>query len=99
MPPAPGEGRTAEVKLTCAGKTQLVNVIQGLATVSTATCAQVIAGPDAKTYRVTGVITSIANTTYGNWYLKDDTGEVYIYGTLDAKGNTKNFLSRPQDHL
>ena len=88
-----GEGRTAEVKLTCAGKTQLVNVIQGLATVSTATCAQVIAGPDAKTYRVTGVITSIANTTYGNWYLKDDTGEVYIYGTLDAKGNTKNFLS------
>ena len=88
-----GEGRTAEVKLTCAGKTQLVNVIQGLATVSTATCAQVIAGPDAKTYRVTGVITSIANTTYGNWYLKDDTGEVYIYGTLDAKGNSKNFLS------
>ena len=88
-----GEGRTAEVKLTCAGKTQLVNVIQGLATVSTATCAQVIAGPDAKTYRVTGVISSIANTTYGNWYLKDDTGEVYIYGTLDAKGNTKNFLS------
>ena len=39
------------------------------------------------------MITSIANTTYGNWYLKDDTGEVYIYGTLDAKGNTKNFLS------
>ncbi len=88
-----GEGRTAEVKLTCAGKTQLVNVIQGLATVSTATCAQVIAGPDAKTYRVTGVVSSIANTTYGNWYLKDDTGEVYIYGTLDAKGNSKNFLS------
>ncbi len=88
-----GEGRTAEVKLTCAGKTQLVNVIQGLATVSTATCSQVIAGPDAKTYRVTGVVSSIANTTYGNWYLKDDTGEVYIYGTLDAKGNSKNFLS------
>ncbi len=88
-----GEGRTAEVILTCAGKTQRVNVIQGLATVSTATCAEVIAGPDSKTYRVTGVVTKIVNTTYGNWYLQDDTGEIYIYGTLDSKGGTKNFLS------
>lgn len=88
-----GEGRTEEVIITCAGKTQRINVIQGLATVSNATCADVIAGPDSKTYRVTGVVTSIANTTYGNWYLNDGTGEVYIYGTLDAKGNEKNFSS------
>ena len=88
-----GEGRTAEVLLTCEGKTQRINVIQGLATVSTATCAEVIAGPDSKTYRVTGTVKSIANTTYGNWYLEDKTGEVYIYGTLDAKGNEKNFTS------
>ena len=90
---AAAEGRTAEVLITCEGKTQRVNIIQGLATVETATCAQVIAGPDSKTYRVSGTVTSIANTTYGNWYLNDGTGEVYIYGTLDAKGNTKNFLS------
>jgi len=88
-----GEGRTAEVLLTCDGKTQRINVIQGLATVSTATCAEVIAGPDSKSYRVTGTVKSIANTTYGNWYLEDKTGEVYIYGTLDAKGNEKNFSS------
>lgn len=88
-----GEGRTAEVLLTCEGKTQRINVIQGLATVSTATCAEVNAGPDSKTYRVTGTVKSIANTTYGNWYLEDKTGEVYIYGTLDAKGNKKNFSS------
>ena len=88
-----GEGRTAEVLLTCEGKTQRINVIQGLATVSTATCAEVIAGPDSKTYRVTGTVTAIANETYGNWYLNDGTGEVYIYGTLDSKGATKNFLS------
>lgn len=68
-------------------------MIQGLSTVSNATCAEVIAGPDSKTYRVTGTVTSIANTTYGNWYLQDATGEIYIYGTLDAKGQTKNFLS------
>ena len=61
-----GEGRNAEVILTCAGKTQRINVIQGIVTVSNATCAQVLAGPDDKTYRVTGVVTSIVNTTYGN---------------------------------
>ena len=87
------DGRTAEVLLTCNGATQRINVIQGLATVSPATCAEIIAGPDSKTYRVTGTVTSIANTQYGNWYLQDATGTVYIYGTLDAKGNEKNFLS------
>ena len=88
-----GEGRTAEIVIKCGGKTQRINVIQGIATVSNATCAEVIAGPDSKTYRVTGTVTSIVNTTYGNWYLQDETDEIYIYGTLDAKGNTKNFLS------
>ena len=91
--PAAPDGRTAEVLLTCNGATQHINVIQGVATVSNASCADVIAGPDSKTYRVTGVVTNIANTTYGNWYLNDGTGEIYIYGTLDAKGQTKNFLS------
>ena len=87
------EGRTAEVLITCEGKVQHINVIQGIAQISNATCAEVIAGPDSKTYRVTGTVTGIANTTYGNWYLNDGTGEVYIYGTLDAKGGTKNFSS------
>lgn len=86
-------GRTGEVKIICGDKTQRINVIQGLPTVATATCADVIAGPDSKTYKVTGICTSIANTTYGNWYLKDATGTIYIYGTLDAKGAEKNFLS------
>lgn len=88
-----GEGRTAEVLLNCDGKTQRINVIQGIATVSNATCAEVLAGPDSKNYRVSGTVTKIANTTYGNWYLNDGTGEVYIYGTLDSKGGTKNFAS------
>ncbi len=88
-----GEGRTAEVLISCEGVTQRINIIQGIATVSNATCAEVLAGPDSKTYRVTGTVTKIVNTTYGNWYLDDGTGEVYIYGTLDSKGNEKNFLS------
>ncbi|MBR4829275.1 MAG: BACON domain-containing protein [Muribaculaceae bacterium] len=91
--PAAPDGRTAVLHVACADKKQTINVIQGLATVSNATCAEVIAGPESKTYRVTGTVTKIVNTTYGNWYLQDETGEIYIYGTLDAKGQTKNFLS------
>jgi hypothetical protein len=87
------DGRTAEVIIECDGQQQHMNVIQGLAVVSDATCAEVIAGPDSKTYRVTGTVTSIANTVYGNWYLTDETGTIYIYGTLDATGKAQNFLS------
>ena len=91
--PAASDGRNTVLHIACADKTQTINVIQGLAVVNEATCAEVIAGPESKNYRVTGVVASIVNTTYGNWYLRDETGEIYIYGTLDAKGNTKNFLS------
>ena len=87
------DGRTGEVEIQCGGETQIINVIQGLAIIEPATCAEVIAGPDSKTYQVTGVCTAITNTTYGNWYLEDETGSIYIYGTLDAKGQTQNFLS------
>ncbi len=87
------DGRNTEVQIKCAGKTQRINIIQGLSKISSATCAEVIAGPDSKTYQVTGVCTSIAHTVYGNWYLTDKTGTIYIYGTLDAKGATKNFAS------
>lgn len=85
------DGRTAEVLIQCGSETQRINIIQGLATVAPATCAEVIAGPDSKTYQVTGVCTAIANTTYGNWYLEDETGSIYIYGTVDDKG-AYNFL-------
>ncbi len=91
--PSTLDGRTAEVLIKSGGQTQRINIIQGLAVVSPATVAEVNAGPDSKTYLVTGTITKITNTQYGNWYLKDKTGELYIYGTLDAKDATKNFLS------
>lgn len=87
------DGRNSTVTLECNGQKQIINVIQGLATISPATCAEVIAGPDSKSYRVTGVCTIISNTNYGNWYLNDGTGEIYIYGTVDASGayNWKSF--------
>lgn len=91
--PATEAGRVAELKLVCGNKTQYLRVNQGTTAPVASTCAEVIAGPDGKNYQVTGTVTSIANTVYGNWYLKDATGEIYIYGTLDKNGGAKNFTS------
>lgn len=89
------ESRAAFLKLLCNGQEQEINVqqIAKKVDIPLSTCAQIIAGEDGKTYRVKGTVKSIANTTYGNWYLVDETGEVYIYGTLDKNGAEKNFLS------
>ena len=41
-------------------------------------------------YYVTGVIKSVANTTYGNLYIEDEAGnELYIYGLYSADGKTR----------
>ena len=58
-----------------------------------ATCKQVIDGPDGAIYRVTGVCKEIKNTTYGNWYLEDETGTIYIYGTVDSNGQYPRYTS------
>ncbi len=93
--PVTVNGRSAEVLINCGGVTQRINVIQGLPKVSTATAAEIngSSGIDGKIYQVSGVVSKIENTVYGNWYLTDKTGTVYIYGTLDAKAQTKNFAS------
>ena len=86
-------GREIELCIKAGVNSQFIRVRQGSLEASSATCAEVIAGADGKTYRVKGVCTSIANTQYGNWYLNDGTGEVYVYGTLDKDGKTKNYES------
>ncbi|MBQ9645072.1 MAG: BACON domain-containing protein, partial [Prevotella sp.] len=86
-------GREAELRITMGDERQFLLVRQGSMEAATATCAEVLAAPDGKTFRVKGTCTAIANTTYGNWYLSDATGQVYIYGTLDKDGKTKNFSS------
>ena len=59
-----------------------------------ATAAEINAAADGDTeYRLTGYITSIVKEDYGNLYIKDATGEVYVYGTLDAEGKAQNFGS------
>lgn len=90
---ASANGHEIDIEVKAGNNTQILRVRQGSLEASSATCAEIIAGPDGKTYRTKGTCTAIANTTYGNWYLNDGTGEVYIYGTLDAKGAEKNFTS------
>ena len=91
--PSALDGRTAEVLLKSGGKTQRINIIQGLPQISEATVAEAKDAPDGKTLRLSGVVTKIENTIYGNWYLTDDSGDLYVYGTLDKKGAEKNFES------
>lgn len=85
------DGRIGEVQIDVDGKLQRINVIQGLATISEATVAEVMAGPDSKTYQVKGTVTKITETaTYGNFYINDGTSDtdLYIYGTK-YNGQTK----------
>ena len=49
--------------------------------------ADVIAA--APRYTLTGTITSCTNTTYGNFYLNDGTGEVLIYGLVGPNGESQ----------
>lgn len=79
-------GREIELSIKAGNNVQYFRVRQGTMLASDATCAEVIAGVDGKSYRVQGVCTSIANDYYGNFYLNDGTGEIYIYGTKDGDG-------------
>lgn len=79
-------GREAKLVISAGGKKQNLTVRQGEIQASKATCAEVIKAADGQSFTVTGTCTSIANTTYGNWYLNDGTGEIYIYGTVNDSG-------------
>ena len=41
-------------------------------------------------YQLTGVIKNLANTTYGNFDLVDETGSVYVYGLTQDKQSSNN---------
>ena len=93
--PATTKSNEGYVTIECNGDKQQLKVMQIAEKVELAisTCAEVNKGSDNVTYRIKGAVTKIENTTYGNMYINDGTGDVYIYGTLDAKGAEKNFSS------
>ncbi len=56
------------------------------------TIDNILAAEDGLTqYRTTGYITKDNNSDYGNIYIKDATGEIYVYGVLDDKGQSKQW--------
>lgn len=59
-----------------------------------ANAAELNAVADGPTvYRVTGRVSNIKNTEYGNFDIVDYSGSIYVYGCLDAEGKTKKFAS------
>lgn len=46
----------------------------------------VLNGTDGETFTVTGEVYALANLSYGNFYIQDDSGELYIYGAKTADG-------------
>ena len=70
-----GKTYTCQQKLTQKGAIQEVSIADFLA-----------APVSSAQYRLTGTITKVANTSYGNVNIKDFSGEVYVYG-IGAKGD------------
>lgn len=57
-----------------------------------ATVAEVLKAEDGLTqYRVSGYISKDKKSEFGNIYVKDATGEIYVYGVLDDKGQSKQW--------
>ncbi|MGN1226684.1 MAG: BACON domain-containing protein, partial [Candidatus Cryptobacteroides sp.] len=75
-----GEGDTATITLSAEGLESVTCAVTRT-NIQDATAEEINAAEDGKVFRVTGIVSSIANTKYGNLYIKDYTGEVYVYGT------------------
>ena len=67
----------------------------------TITVAEFLAAEEDETtmYTLKGTITAVANTTYGNFDLTDDTGTVYIYGLMSPDGATNKYWSTSKAKL
>ena len=90
-----GTGRTATVTFTAGDLTATCKVTQGTVDLEVLTIAEFIEKPVGDTYyQLTGKITEIQNTTYGNIVIEDATGSVLIYGLTATKvegSNDKSF--------
>lgn len=89
------DGNNTEIYILCAGQKQIIKVTQEAGEkkeVPITPISDVIAA-GAGSFRVQGVITKVSNTDYGNFYIEDATGSIYIYGIKDAKGYPKDDAS------
>ena len=84
--------READVTFTSGDLSVTVKISQkaGVVVDSNITVAQFLDLKDTETeYQLTGKITSVANTSYGNFNLTDATGTVYVYGLLTPEGTAQ----------
>lgn len=80
----------ATLKIVSGNSVQYLYIQQGTPEVKEVSCKEINEGPDGATYKVSGTVESIAESAvYGNWYIADETGHVYVYGTKDSNGETK----------
>ena len=91
---APNDGASREAVITFSAEgypsveiTVAQDAAPGAEEDETMTIAKFLNKADTATeYTLTGKITNVANTTYGNFDLTDDTGSVYVYGLLTPDG-------------
>ena len=90
-----GSGRTGVITFTAGDLTATCEVTQGTPDLEVLTIAEFLEKPVGDTYyQLTGKITEIQNTTYGNIVIEDATGSVLIYGLTATKvegSNDKSF--------
>ena len=77
------EAEPKEKILTVAEFLALTDVVP-----SDATAEEIATAP---MYTLKGTITAVANSTYGNFDLTDETGTVYIYGLMSPDGATNKY--------
>lgn len=93
-----GEARTATITLTASkeGKSDIttsftITQAQGVVELSLAEFLEKDVD-DAVYYRISGTITDVVNTTFGNFTITDENdSSVYVYGLYDSTGNTDKY--------
>ena len=97
-----GDARTATVTLSCGDAEDVVLTIKQAEYVDTSVIEKITVedflakSVDANVwYELTGTVSGISNTTYGNFNLIDATGTVYVYGLTATKvaSNDKSFAT------
>ena len=88
---AADETREATIAINCEGKTQNINVIQQAEKTEKAiTPIKTVIETAAGSFRIRGTVTRLVNDQYGNFYVEDETGSIYIYGVKDSQGYPKD---------
>lgn len=95
MANATEESRTATVTLSAEGAADVVVTFTQkapAAVVEKISVADFIANADTETYyELTGVVSNVVNTTYGNFDLTDESGTIYVYGLYSTDGTANKY--------